>query len=192
MKRDKVRKKNNNYYFWHTKKKYKWKSFHLSLYSLKVATSSDKTATTMTNEWIEWTGENRIRTPTIFRGNNTCSSSFLNNNQHNYKFNPSQTSISTTTTNMGLKSPTSSPPQQTQQQQQQLHHSLFKTLYQQQKARGLYFIDVVKFCKLTRNWFPNYQVTHKKANLSLESFIHQHMYIFFLRNTILYRSLCQN
>lgn len=133
----------------------------------------------MTNEWIEWTGENRIRTPTIFRGNNTCSSSFLNNNQHNYKFNPSQTSISTTTTNMGLKSPTSSPPQQTQQQQQQLHHSLFKTLYQQQKARGLYFFVVVKFCKLTRNWFPNYQVTHKKANLSLESFIHQHVHFFY-------------
>lgn len=110
----------------------------------KVATSSDKTATTMTNEWIEWTGENRIRTPTIFRGNNTCSSSFLNNNQHNYKFNPSQTSI-TTTPNMGLKSPTTSPSQQPQQQQpQQLHHSLFKSLYQH-KSRG----------NLTTSWDPS-------------------------------------
>lgn len=106
-----------------------------------MATSSDKTATTMTNEWIEWTGENRIRTPTIFRGNNTCSSSFLNNNQHNYKFNPSQTSITTTTNNMGIKSPTNPSQQQQPQQQQQQHqlnHSLFKSLYQH-KSRGVYF-----------------------------------------------------
>lgn len=37
--------------------------------------------TKMTNEWIEWTGENRIRTP--LRG--SYNNNYLNNNQTNYK-----------------------------------------------------------------------------------------------------------
>lgn len=72
----------------------------------------------MTNEWIEWPIENRIRTTSAFRGSNTCSSTFLtqnNNNQHNYKFNANHTTSTTTTsgtttnstnsttTTMGLK-----------------------------------------------------------------------------------------
>ena len=102
---------------------------------------------TMTNEWIEWTGENRIRTPSMFRGS-SCSS-FLNNNQHNYKFNPSSqstiTSINTNTittannNNMGLK-------QQPQHSHAQQNHTTTTTtttgvMKSLLKPRGLYLIE---------------------------------------------------
>lgn len=45
---------------------------------------SDFSPPNMTNEWIEWTGENRMRTSN-YRGS-SCSN-YLNNNHHNYKCN---------------------------------------------------------------------------------------------------------